>query len=143
MLISSFYTKLSFSYIQTLYRVFSHLVSEDFSSSAICYIHFVLIPNAFYNLLPFSLGGENLAVAQNTYSVAWFKGKELNFVFGLQLSISRVVSECKKVYVNVATNMLLLSFCELNEKNKTFPLFFLLLHYLDPHAKVLHFVLQI
>ena len=39
-----------------------------------------------------SLGGENLAVAQNTYSVTWFKGKELNLVFGLQLSISRVVS---------------------------------------------------
>ena len=37
------------------------------------------------------LGGENLAVAQNTYSVTWFKGKELNLVFGLQLSISRVV----------------------------------------------------
>jgi len=40
----------------------------------------------------FSLGGENLAVAQNTYSVNWFKGKELNMVFGLQLSFSRVVS---------------------------------------------------
>lgn len=39
-----------------------------------------------------SLGGENLAVAQNTYSVNWFKGKELNMVFGLQLSFSRVVS---------------------------------------------------
>lgn len=39
-----------------------------------------------------SLGGENLAVAQNTYSVSWFKGKELNMVFGLQLSFSRVVS---------------------------------------------------
>lgn len=38
-----------------------------------------------------SLGGENLAVAQNTYSVSWFKGKELNMVFGLQLSFSRVV----------------------------------------------------
>ncbi|XP_028418530.1 major facilitator superfamily domain-containing protein 1-like, partial [Dendronephthya gigantea] len=40
----------------------------------------------------FGLGGENLAVAQNTYSVSWFKGKELNLVFGLQLSISRVGS---------------------------------------------------
>ncbi|XP_072180435.1 lysosomal dipeptide transporter MFSD1-like [Diadema setosum] len=40
----------------------------------------------------FGLGGENLAVAQNTYSVAWFKGKELNMVFGLQLSFSRVGS---------------------------------------------------
>ena len=43
-------------------------------------------------LMRFSLGGENLAVAQNTYSVNWFKGKELNMVFGLQLSFSRVVS---------------------------------------------------
>lgn len=33
-----------------------------------------------------------MAVAQNTYSVNWFKGKELNMVFGLQLSFSRVVS---------------------------------------------------
>ncbi|EGD80621.1 major facilitator superfamily transporter domain-containing protein 1 [Salpingoeca rosetta] len=40
----------------------------------------------------FGLGGENLAVAQNTYAVSWFKGKELNMVFGLQLSFSRVGS---------------------------------------------------
>ncbi len=38
------------------------------------------------------MGGENLGVAQNTYSVGWFKGRELNMVFGLQLSFSRVVS---------------------------------------------------
>ncbi len=38
------------------------------------------------------LGGENLAVAQNTYAVMWFKGKELNMVFGLLLSVSRIVS---------------------------------------------------
>ncbi len=43
----------------------------------------------------FSLGGESLAVAQNTYAVSWFKNKELNMVFGLQLSFSRVVSTCK------------------------------------------------
>ena len=40
----------------------------------------------------FSIGGESLAVAQNTYAVKWFQGKELNMVFGLQLSFSRVVS---------------------------------------------------
>ncbi|XP_071950210.1 lysosomal dipeptide transporter MFSD1-like [Antedon mediterranea] len=40
----------------------------------------------------FGLGGENLAVAQNTYAVSWFKNKELNMVFGLQLSFSRVGS---------------------------------------------------
>lgn len=40
----------------------------------------------------FGIGGESLAVAQNTYAVAWFFGKELNLVFGLQLSIARLVS---------------------------------------------------
>ena len=33
-----------------------------------------------------------MAVAQNTYAVTWFKEKELNLVFGLQLSFSRIVS---------------------------------------------------
>ena len=45
----------------------------------------------FYFML-ISIGGESLAVAQNTYAVSWFKGAELNMVFGLQLSFSRVVS---------------------------------------------------
>ncbi|XP_041068591.1 major facilitator superfamily domain-containing protein 1 isoform X2 [Carcharodon carcharias] len=40
----------------------------------------------------FGIGGESLAVAQNTYAVSWFKGKELNFVFGLQLSMARLGS---------------------------------------------------
>lgn len=40
------------------------------------------------------MGGENLGVSQNTYAVGWFKGRELNMVFGLQLSFSRVVSKC-------------------------------------------------
>lgn len=40
-----------------------------------------------------SIGGESLAVAQNTYAVSWFKGKELNMVFGLQLSLARIVSK--------------------------------------------------
>ena len=40
----------------------------------------------------FRLGGESLAVAQNAYAVMWFKGKELNMVFGLLLSVSRIVS---------------------------------------------------
>lgn len=38
------------------------------------------------------IGGESLAVAQNYYAVLWFKGKELNMVFGLQLSFARVGS---------------------------------------------------
>ena len=40
----------------------------------------------------FGIGGESLAVAQNTYIVSWFRGRELNMVFGLQLSFSRVGS---------------------------------------------------
>ena len=34
----------------------------------------------------FGIGGESLAVAQNTYAVTWFKGKELNMVFGFQVT---------------------------------------------------------
>ncbi|GIY49673.1 major facilitator superfamily domain-containing protein 1 [Caerostris darwini] len=40
----------------------------------------------------FGIGGESLAVAQNTYAVSWFKGRELNMVFGIQLSFARVGS---------------------------------------------------
>jgi hypothetical protein len=39
-----------------------------------------------------SIGGESLAVSQNYYAVLWFKGKELNMVFGLQLSFARIGS---------------------------------------------------
>lgn len=49
--------------------------------------------NAFYIMLLgrfiFGIGAESLAVAQNNYAVLWFKGKELNMVFGLQLSFAR------------------------------------------------------
>jgi len=38
------------------------------------------------------IGGENLAVAQNAYAVTWFKEKEINMVFGLLLSVARLVS---------------------------------------------------
>ena len=39
-------------------------------------------------------------MAQNTYAVKWFQGRELNMVFGLQLSFSRVVSQyCKNDFV--------------------------------------------
>ena len=44
------------------------------------------------------IGGESLCVAQNTYAVSWFKGRELNMVFGLQLSFSRVVSIYRSCY---------------------------------------------
>ena len=39
-----------------------------------------------------------MCVAQNTYAVSWFKGRELNMVFGLQLSFSRVVSIYRSCY---------------------------------------------
>ncbi|CRK94234.1 CLUMA_CG007749, isoform A [Clunio marinus] len=52
--------------------------------------------NGFYIMLLgrfiFGIGAESLAVAQNNYAVSWFKGKELNMVFGLQLSFARVGS---------------------------------------------------
>ncbi|KAJ7324898.1 hypothetical protein JRQ81_017918 [Phrynocephalus forsythii] len=54
------------------------------------------ISNAFWLMetgrFVFGIGGESLAVAQNTYAVSWFKGKELNLVFGLQLSMARIGS---------------------------------------------------
>lgn len=43
-------------------------------------------------VLFYRIGAESLAVAQNNYAVLWFKGKELNMVFGLQLSFARVGS---------------------------------------------------
>ncbi|XP_071084456.1 lysosomal dipeptide transporter MFSD1-like isoform X1 [Haliotis cracherodii] len=46
----------------------------------------------YFGRFVFGIGGESLAVAQNTYAVKWFKGRELNMVFGLQLSFSRVGS---------------------------------------------------
>jgi hypothetical protein len=45
-----------------------------------------------------------LAVAQNTYAVAWFLGKELNLVFGLQLSIARLVIFSTKSIFNSKKN---------------------------------------
>jgi MFS family permease len=40
----------------------------------------------------FGIGGESLAVAQNTYASVWFRGDALNMVFGLQTSVARVGS---------------------------------------------------
>ena len=53
----------------------------------------------------FGIGGESLAVAQNTYAVAWFKGKELNMVFGFQLSVARVGSTGGSVAISGCCNM--------------------------------------
>ena len=38
----------------------------------------------------FGLGGECMTVAQSAIVTAWFKGKELSFAFGLNLSVARV-----------------------------------------------------
>jgi hypothetical protein len=37
------------------------------------------------------IGSDSLLSAQSAYSVSWFFGKQLNFVFGLQLSSARAV----------------------------------------------------
>ena len=59
-------------------------------------VSFGALANAFWVMdvgrFVFGIGGESLAVAQNTYAVSWFKDKELNLVFGLQLSLARVGS---------------------------------------------------
>ena len=39
----------------------------------------------------FGVGGESLNMAVNTYTVTWFRDTDLNMVFGLQLSVSRLV----------------------------------------------------
>uniref|UniRef100_A0A915HR97 Lysosomal dipeptide transporter MFSD1 n=1 Tax=Romanomermis culicivorax TaxID=13658 RepID=A0A915HR97_ROMCU len=49
----------------------------------------------------FAIGGESLAVAQNAYIVKWFKGRELNTMFGIQLSFARIGST-----INQATMLL-------------------------------------
>ena len=40
----------------------------------------------------FGLGGENLAVACNTFSSSWFSGRALNMAFGFQLAVVRIGS---------------------------------------------------
>ena len=40
----------------------------------------------------FGLGGECMSVAQSSLISTWFKGKEMNFALGLNLSVSRLGS---------------------------------------------------
>ena len=40
----------------------------------------------------FGLGGESMSVAQSSIMVVWFKGKELAFALGVNISISRLGS---------------------------------------------------
>ncbi|XP_037817132.1 LOW QUALITY PROTEIN: major facilitator superfamily domain-containing protein 1-like [Lucilia sericata] len=56
-----------------------------FASGGILGTFWIMIVGRFI----FGIGAESLAVAQNNYAVLWFKGKELNMVFGLQLSVAR------------------------------------------------------
>lgn len=59
-----------------------------FATGALLKAYWLMIVGRFV----FGIGAESLAVAQNNYAVLWFKGKELNMVFGLQLSFARVGS---------------------------------------------------
>lgn len=52
----------------------------------------ILLSQFFFITISIRIGAESLAVAQNNYAVLWFKGKELNMVFGLQLSFARIGS---------------------------------------------------
>ena len=49
-------------------------------------------PLIFVGRLVFALGGENLIVANSALLADWFKGKELAFAFGINLSFARVFS---------------------------------------------------
>ncbi|XP_025832730.1 major facilitator superfamily domain-containing protein 1 isoform X2 [Agrilus planipennis] len=56
-----------------------------FASGALFNTFWLMAMGRFF----FGMGAEPLAVAQNSYAVLWFKGKELNMVFGLVLSLAR------------------------------------------------------
>ncbi|KAF5300298.1 hypothetical protein FQA39_LY11155 [Lamprigera yunnana] len=102
-----------------------------FASGALFNMFWLMVLGRFI----FGIGGEPLAVAQNNYAVLWFKGKELNMVFGIQLSFARLGSaanfwvmesvynwvgqwysghECLGIVLFIATTSCLLSmFCAL------------------------------
>ncbi|KAJ8388672.1 hypothetical protein AAFF_G00130810 [Aldrovandia affinis] len=81
-------------------RVFGIRLGTVIFSLFVCVGQVIFAAGALFNAFwlmevgrfVFGIGGESLAVAQNTYAVNWFKGKELNLVFGLQLSMARVGS---------------------------------------------------
>ncbi|KAF2365742.1 Major facilitator superfamily [Trinorchestia longiramus] len=81
-------------------RIFGIRLGTLIFSTIVTIGHFVFafgaIVNEFWVMqlgrFVFGVGGESLAVAQNAYTVSWFKGKELNFVFGLMLSMARIGS---------------------------------------------------
>ena len=61
----------------------------------------------------FGLGGENLAVACNTYCAAWFSGHALNMAFGFQLAIVRVGSAVSIMVMGPIYNLFLPDQCEI------------------------------
>jgi len=81
-------------------RIFGIRLGAILFSAIIMIGQFIVATGAFANVFwlmavgrfVFGIGGESLAVAQNAYAVSWFKNKELNLVFGLQLSLSRLGS---------------------------------------------------
>lgn len=46
----------------------------------------------YFSRLIYGIGGESLSVAQNAYATAWYTSSELNFVFGLSISMARIGS---------------------------------------------------
>ena len=67
----------------------------------------------------FGIGGENLAVACNTYSSSWFKGTFLNMAFGFQLAVVRVGSAVSLQIMGPIYEAFLPDQCELNETSTT------------------------
>ena len=61
-------------------------------------------PVIFLGRLVFALGGENLIVANSALLADWFKGKELAFAFGVNLSIARVGSVVNNILSPALTN---------------------------------------
>ena len=62
----------------------------------------------------FGLGGENLAVACNTYASSWFKGQALNMAFGFQLAVVRVGSAVSIMILGPIYEAFLPEECALN-----------------------------
>ncbi|CAG9099040.1 unnamed protein product [Plutella xylostella] len=68
-----------------IYMTFVFIGAVVFATGVYVNAYWLMILGRFI----FGIGGESLQVAVNNYVVLWFKGKELNMVFGLQLSFSR------------------------------------------------------
>ena len=69
------------------------------SSSLTLVGHILIVLGGYYRLFwlmclgrfLFGIGGEALAVMQNVFIVAWFRGKELKLVFAVTQTFSRIV----------------------------------------------------